>query len=667
MKALLKLLTLLTVILSLTLGCHAAFLEEIIEISFRIGDDTLSVNDSVMTVETPYVVGEGVTLVPVRVITEAFGAEVFWDGEERKVTISYGDRKIDLWIGKDTCTVDGKESKLLSAPEISNSVTMVPLRFISEGFGAEVSYDEDTKAVLVVMNKGPVTENGMKFFDDGIITLSVPENYEYVNHGSQSISYRFIKSCERNFSDFDTVWGYDFVSEKIDDVESLLASDREKQKAADKDGYYVFSAVKKDSTRNVDEYSYTITYKYKQKTSLRVKKSIYNYGENCYFTISAYDNYYNTAELVYDSDGRLTNIKYDSYNLTVPQQFSKSLVSTTPLEIGGKSAPEIEIELYKKPENFDAQVFLEKEANEYVHTIKPINLNTYQDEYNIGDKTYPGYELSYINGGRVYNIVCQKENVFAVFRIESDTFDRAADIIEGFEVNADENVLAALRLPDEEEFVTVETDTMSFKLPSTFEVYSSGDGKHVLARDTKTSMVLRFFEDLGTVANDTYDIQVGSQTRPAINIYPFRIEQAISVYDMVNYKKTPLDYVRKTEETYKKSDWETKIKRNSKRVHNIEDKYVDAVYDELDCYKWIANSVEVCRKGVYIRTDTDEYTLSDSDERIKKIKGIRKSNDKETDLPDQMVHGFEFTYTNMFNEKEVNELVERIIGSVTVK
>ncbi len=662
MKALRKLLAAFALVCALAMACHAGFHEEIIEISFKIGESTLSVNGSDMTVETPYVVGAGVTLVPVRVISEAFGAEVSWDGEERKVTITSENREINLWIGKDICKIDGKESKLLSAPEISNNVTMVPLRFISEGLGAEVLYDEETRAVRVVMNKGPVVENGMKFFDDGVISVVVPENYEYIEYSDsyKGASYRFIKSCEYNYSDFDTVWGYDFVSGSVDNIEELLANDREKQKSNIDNKSYVFSAVKKEDSQNFEVYFYTISYQKKNNTSIRVRKSIYNYGDYCYFTISVYDNYYNTADLVYDSDSKLTNIEYNSYNLTVPEQFSENLVSTTPLEIGGKAAPEIEIELFKKPENFDAGAFLEEEANAYAHTIKPINLNAYREEYNIGDNTYLGYELSYINGGKVYNIVVEKDSLIAVFRIESDTFDRAADIINGFEVNADENVLAALRLPGEEEFITVETDTMSFQLPSTFEVYNSKDGKHVLARDTKTSMVLRFFDNLSTVANDTYD--VGTWFNPYGPIWEMPSDRMV-----VNDKKSPLDFVCNTEEAYKKSDWETKLKRNSKYIHNIEDKYVNLVYDELDCNKWIANSVEVCRKGVYIRTDTDEYTLSDSDERIEKIKGIYKSNDKEIDLPDQKVHGFEFTYTNMFNEKEVNELVERIMWSVIVK
>ena len=47
-----------------------------------------------ITVEKPYVVGDGVTLVPIRVVTEAFGAEVGWVSETKTVTLELrGERR----------------------------------------------------------------------------------------------------------------------------------------------------------------------------------------------------------------------------------------------------------------------------------------------------------------------------------------------------------------------------------------------------------------------------------------------------------------------------------------------------------------------------------------------------------------------------------------------
>ena len=63
---------------------------EKIVISFKLGDSVLSINGNDVAVTTPYEIN-GTTLVPLRVITEAFGADVFWDEENYKVGVEIGD------------------------------------------------------------------------------------------------------------------------------------------------------------------------------------------------------------------------------------------------------------------------------------------------------------------------------------------------------------------------------------------------------------------------------------------------------------------------------------------------------------------------------------------------------------------------------------------------
>ena len=63
------------------------------------------VNGNELEVTAPYVVGDGTTLVPVRVITEAFGAEVGWDGDTKTVSLSYPDVTISLTIGSGTAQI----------------------------------------------------------------------------------------------------------------------------------------------------------------------------------------------------------------------------------------------------------------------------------------------------------------------------------------------------------------------------------------------------------------------------------------------------------------------------------------------------------------------------------------------------------------------------------
>ena len=122
---------------------------ETVTISFNIGDAVLNINGEKIEVTAPYIAGEGTTLVPLRVISEAFGAEVTWDGETKSVKIVDGTTEIALQIESNTAVVNGEEKTLDAAPELTNDTTMVPLRFISETLGAEVGYVHDTQSITV--------------------------------------------------------------------------------------------------------------------------------------------------------------------------------------------------------------------------------------------------------------------------------------------------------------------------------------------------------------------------------------------------------------------------------------------------------------------------------------------------------------------------------------
>ncbi len=149
---------------------------ERVEISFKVGDSVLMINGEATEVETPYIAGEGTTLVPLRVITEAFGAEVTWVDETKEIYLSCPDVSIVLQIGNSEAKVNSHTETLPEAPMLSpNGVTMVPLRFISETFGAEVGYDEKTAYITVVKGVSDESEtmNNMPRVGDSYYGWSV--------------------------------------------------------------------------------------------------------------------------------------------------------------------------------------------------------------------------------------------------------------------------------------------------------------------------------------------------------------------------------------------------------------------------------------------------------------------------------------------------------------
>lgn len=88
------------------------------------------------------------TLVPVRFVSEALNAEVLWNAETQKVTISSDETNIKMTIGSTELDVNGNIINMDVAPEIILGRTMVPIRYIAEAFEKKVSYDKSGLIVI---------------------------------------------------------------------------------------------------------------------------------------------------------------------------------------------------------------------------------------------------------------------------------------------------------------------------------------------------------------------------------------------------------------------------------------------------------------------------------------------------------------------------------------
>lgn len=123
-------------------------------IVLHVGNAMFSVNGHLMGLDSPPVIKNGRTLVPIRAIIESLGGTVGWDGAARKATVALGSASIDLWIGKSVASVNGVQTPVDSAnvnvvPEIMNGRTMLPLRFVSENLGCSVEWADATKTITI--------------------------------------------------------------------------------------------------------------------------------------------------------------------------------------------------------------------------------------------------------------------------------------------------------------------------------------------------------------------------------------------------------------------------------------------------------------------------------------------------------------------------------------
>ena len=89
------------------------------------------------------------TMVPMRVIFEALGANVQWGEATKTVTATKDDLVIQTTIGDKNMYVNNVKNEMDIAPVIINSRTLVPVRFVSEALGADVEWDEITRTVYI--------------------------------------------------------------------------------------------------------------------------------------------------------------------------------------------------------------------------------------------------------------------------------------------------------------------------------------------------------------------------------------------------------------------------------------------------------------------------------------------------------------------------------------
>lgn len=95
------------------------------------------------------VVKQDRTLVPLRFIAENFGCEVSYDGATQGITIKNDDITVSMTIGKAEYTVNGEQKTLDVPAELSNDRTLVPLRAVSEALDKEVFWQD---GLIVITN-----------------------------------------------------------------------------------------------------------------------------------------------------------------------------------------------------------------------------------------------------------------------------------------------------------------------------------------------------------------------------------------------------------------------------------------------------------------------------------------------------------------------------------
>lgn len=115
------------------------------------------------------VIENGRVLVPIKFVSDAIGAEVTWDGDERTVLVKKGDKELLLWIGSRLIQYGDRGYGVSDvAPKIINDRTYVPLRVVSNALSIGITWDGDTRSVYVDSSEASDIE---AFYDTSFVSL----------------------------------------------------------------------------------------------------------------------------------------------------------------------------------------------------------------------------------------------------------------------------------------------------------------------------------------------------------------------------------------------------------------------------------------------------------------------------------------------------------------
>ena len=114
-----------------------------VRIILTIDSKTYSRNGESLTLDVPpYISQEGRTMVPIRFIADGFGAKSTWDDSQKTSIIELN--------GKTTyCTVGEKLPDNMGTPVIKNDRLFVPIRYIATSLGADVNWSDRERKVII--------------------------------------------------------------------------------------------------------------------------------------------------------------------------------------------------------------------------------------------------------------------------------------------------------------------------------------------------------------------------------------------------------------------------------------------------------------------------------------------------------------------------------------
>ena len=114
-----------------------------------LNNTIVQLHDKILGFETPPVMENDRTLVPMRFLFEQLGADVQWEEATQTATATLANKAVAFSIDENDASVNSQTVTMDVPARLINDKTMVPLRFLSENLGYTVTWDEATNTAII--------------------------------------------------------------------------------------------------------------------------------------------------------------------------------------------------------------------------------------------------------------------------------------------------------------------------------------------------------------------------------------------------------------------------------------------------------------------------------------------------------------------------------------
>lgn len=119
-------------------------------ISLKMGSNDLNINGNSVKMDAEPRYAEEKTMIPIRIVAEALGAKVDWDEAAQSVIVCDENTRICIPLSSYYAVIDNAWALDLGASAfIAGGRTYVPLRVIAETLGAEVWWESRTMTITI--------------------------------------------------------------------------------------------------------------------------------------------------------------------------------------------------------------------------------------------------------------------------------------------------------------------------------------------------------------------------------------------------------------------------------------------------------------------------------------------------------------------------------------